>query len=141
MPAWPGGPCPSCGDDMPENLVHCQRCRTLLNDDLDHDSVEIPPFVQLEEISSMVEVPPRGHYIACPQCDKELRINRKYVGEKVQCKFCQGGFRFAPSGPDAAAHAFYTTCPHCSQELRVASKYLGEKVLCKLCDGHIHFVG
>ena len=38
MPAWPGGPCPNCGEDMPPNMVHCRECRTLLNPELERDS-------------------------------------------------------------------------------------------------------
>ena len=60
MPAWPGGPCPECGEVMPENLVHCQNCRALMNPDLKTDSVEIPEFIPLQEIGSMVEVKPKG---------------------------------------------------------------------------------
>ena len=140
MPAWPGGPCPQCGDDMPENLVHCQNCRALLNDDLYKSSVEIPAFVPLQEISSMVEVEAVGYHIECPHCAKELRINRKYGGEQVQCKFCSGQFRADLTSPAVKVHAFYSTCPHCEEELRIAAKYLGMKVACKLCGGKIHFV-
>ena len=53
MPPWPGGPCPSCGEEMPERLIHCRTCRTLLNTDLDPDSVEIPAFVPLQEIETV----------------------------------------------------------------------------------------
>jgi hypothetical protein len=125
---------------MPENLVHCQNCRTLLNTELETDSVEIPPFVPLEEIAAMVEVAPIGFFVACPHCDQELRINNKYRGQKVGCKFCEGPFRFDLDEPSIEAHAFYADCPHCGERLRVAQKYLGKKVACKHCEGHIHFV-
>ena len=140
MPNWLGGECPSCGEWMPPNQVRCRNCRTLLNDDLKPDSVEVPEFVPLQEVESMVEVSPAGYYILCPHCDKELRINRKYVGQGVSCKHCAGSFRFDLSSPQVRPVAFYSDCPHCEEELRVAIKYLGMKVACKLCSGKIHFV-
>ena len=140
MPNWPGGECPSCGEWMPPNQVRCRNCRTLLNEDLKPDSVEIPQFFPLQEVGCMVEVSPTGYYILCPHCDKELQINRKYIGQGVSCKFCAGSFRFDLSGPTAKPVAFYSDCPHCQEELRVAIKYLGMKVACKLCSGKLHFV-
>ena len=140
MSAWPGGPCPSCGEEMPAKLVHCQICRALLDPELEHDSVEIPTFVPLREISAMIEVELRGYYIGCPVCQKELRINKKYLGSQVQCKHCGGKFKLDLKNPLIPTVAFYANCPHCEQELRAAPKYMGEKVGCKHCDGQIHFV-
>ena len=140
MPAWPGGPCPVCNDDMPPNVVHCQTCRHLLNDDLSADSVEIPQFQPLQEIEAVVEVEPRGFYIGCPACKEELRINRKFHDEKVACKFCQQSFMFDLNNQKILAVAFYSSCPHCDEELRAATKYYGEKVVCKGCDGEIQFI-
>ena len=140
MPAWPRGPCPECGDHMPENLIHCQTCRALLNSDLQPDIVEIPAFVPLPEVANMVEVEPTGFYLGCPNCQQELRINKKYDGEQVQCKFCGGQFPFDTSGSQARLIAFYADCPHCEEELRAAVKYINSKVACKSCSGHIHFV-
>jgi hypothetical protein len=140
MPAWPGGPCPQCGDEMPKNLVHCRTCRALLNDDLDPDSVEIPEFISLKEIASMVEVELDGYYVACPHCKRELRVGSKYVDEKVQCKFCDSLFAMDFANPTLKMKAFYSTCPHCKEELRAAPKYMGMKVACKHCGGKIHFV-
>lgn len=140
MPAWPGGPCPSCGDNMPANLVHCQTCRAILNEDLESDSIEIPRYVPLQEIAAMIEVDPLGYYVGCPSCNKDLRINRKYVGENVQCKFCARPFPLELSGSDVRSSHFYTNCPHCSEELKVAHKYMGTKAACKHCGGKIHFV-
>ena len=139
MPAWPGGPCPECGDEMPPNLVHCQTCRALLNPDLEPDSIEIPAFQPLQEIECMVDVEPRGYYVSCPQCQQELRINRKYAGKKVQCKICGGQFDLYLQS--SRTLAFYAQCPHCDQELRAAMKYLGTKVACKRCHGHIQLIG
>ena len=125
---------------MPANLIHCQRCRALLNDELHKSSVEIPEFIPLQEIDSMAQIQPAGYHVVCPECDRELRINRKYAGQEVQGKFCQGRFRFEPSSDSTDYPAFYADCPHCNRELRVARKYLGLKVACKLCGGKIHFV-
>lgn len=140
MPAWPGGPCPTCGEDMPENLIHCYNCRALLNNDLESDSVEIPRFIPLQEIAVMLDVAPAGYYIACPRCDKELRVSRKYVGEKVLCKHCSGSFSLDISHGKVDVLAYYAPCPACSQELRASKKYLGQKVACKHCTGQLRFV-
>jgi hypothetical protein len=126
---------------MPVNLIHCQSCRTLLNQDLEPDSVEIPAFIPLQEIATMVEVTPVGYYVGCPHCEQELRIAGKYVGERVQCKFCGGQFVLDLADRKVNTLAFYTKCPHCSEELRAAQKYLGMKVACKHCGGKIHVVG
>jgi hypothetical protein len=138
MPAWLGGPCPDCGQDMPAKLIHCQFCRCLLNDELHCSDVEVPEFFELKEISSVIDAEVRGYYIQCPHCDEELRINRKYTGADVACKHCRGQFRLDISSPRILTKAFYTGCPYCEKELRVASKYVGQKVACKFCEGHVH---
>ena len=140
MPAWPGGPCPQCGENMPENLIHCQNCRALLNDSLEMDSVEIRAFIPLQEIASMVEIKPKGYYVQCPHCTQELRINAKYAGQRVQCKICHAHYNLVLDSPQLTVKAFFADCPHCREELRVAYKYLGHKVACKHCEGKIHFV-
>lgn len=140
MPAWNGGPCPDCLDDMPPRLIHCQTCGALLNPDLQPKAVELPEFVPLKEVESMMEAKPVGFYVGCPHCTRELRIHGKYVGQRVQCKFCRKPFEFGASNNGASKLAFYTDCPHCHKEIRAAQKYLGAKVACKLCDGAIHFV-
>lgn len=140
MPAWPGGDCPDCGQDMPANLVHCQFCRALLNPDLYRSDVEIPQFFELKEISSMVEIEVAGYFVACPHCQKELRINRKYAGAAVACKFCRGHFRLDLADPRIKTKAFFAYCGHCDKELRAAPKYLGMKVACKFCMGAVQIV-
>ena len=140
MPAWPGGDCPTCGVPMPENLIHCQNCRTLLNPDLQVDSVEIPEFIPLQEIASMVDVELTGYYIGCPKCKRELRVASKYVDEHVECKFCHAQFSLNLGNGGIKANAFYSKCPHCNEELRAATKYMGQRVACKHCGGKIHFV-
>ena len=134
MPAWPGGPCPQCGENMPENLIHCQTCRALLNDELKADSVQIPEFIPLQEIESMVQLVLNGNYVLCSSCDKELRIHNKYIGQRVQCKFCKTPFTYDEK---VEVKAMYGHCPHCQEEVRAALKYSGMKVACKHCDGKI----
>lgn len=126
---------------MPPKLIHCQVCRALLNPELESDSVEVPAFVPLREISAMVDVELRGYYVLCPICGRELRINRKYAGKPVACKHCNGRFTLDIEGPEVEVRAFYASCPHCQAELRAAPKYLGERVACKHCNGQIQFVG
>ncbi|QDU79760.1 Double zinc ribbon [Polystyrenella longa] len=140
MPSWPGGPCPKCGEDMPEKLIHCQTCRALLNDDLNFDSVEVPEFIPLQELESMVDVSLEGYFVNCPECQEELRINRKYVGKKVQCKRCEAPFELKLDNNQVQSKAFFSKCPSCQNELRAAHKYIGEKVACKYCGGKLHFV-
>ena len=140
MPAWPGGPCPECGEEMPPALVRCRNCRTLLNPDLEVDSVELPEFVPLPEIAAMIEVEPQGFFVACPNCREELRIGRKYGGKRVQCKFCSAPFIFNTSSGVPEVTGFFSQCPHCQQELRGSTRYVGAKVACKHCGGHIHLV-
>jgi uncharacterized protein (DUF983 family) len=139
MPAWPGGKCPACGEDVPENMIRCQSCRVLLNGDLHPDEIPIPEFVPLPEIDSMIDVEPSGFFLGCPHCGKELRIHRKYLGQHVQCKFCEAEFDLALDDDRIAHRAFYCTCPHCAEELRASWKYLGTKVACKHCSGKLRF--
>ena len=125
---------------MPANLVHCQFCRALLNPDLYRSDVNIPHFFELQEISSVIDVELVGYYVQCPHCDKELRINRKYSGMGVACKFCSGQFQLDLADPRVRTRAFYMGCPHCDKELRVATKYLGMKVACKFCNGQVQIL-
>jgi transcription elongation factor Elf1 len=111
-----------------------------LNDDLTDDSVEIPMFIPLQEIESMVELKPQGFYIGCPHCKRELRINGKYVQQTVSCKFCSGQFQFDLANPLIETIAYYARCPHCENELRMGRKYAGLKVACKECGGKIQIV-
>jgi len=130
--AWQGGACPNCGDEMPANVVHCQTCRFLLNAELTEDSIQIPKFIPLPEIRHIKPVDIRGHYIGCPGCSEELRINKKYLGANVQCRHCQHPFPYTSS---VTQQAIYGTCPHCSEEIRAGLKYVGQQVACKFCEG------
>lgn len=140
MPAWPGGPCPNCGHDMPENMVHCRECRTLLNEDLESDSVEIPVFQPLQELDHQVEVFPLGIYVRCPECRNELRIAEKYIGSRVACKFCQHAFAMNLQDGSLRHLGYFCECPHCQEKLRLASKFVGVKVACKFCHGRIRLM-
>jgi uncharacterized protein (DUF983 family) len=124
---------------MPERLIHCRNCRTLLNTDLEPDSVEIPEFVPLQEIDSFVELPIRGYYVQCPHCSRELRVNKKFAGKKVSCKQCGGDFVLDFEKGERTLHkiGIYVYCPHCSDRLRMSSKYVGVKVSCKSCSGRL----
>lgn len=125
---------------MPAKLVHCQFCRALLNPALRSISAPVPDFFELEEIANVIEVPVTGYHVLCPHCDQELRINKKYSGCAVACKFCSGQFTLDITSPRIRTQAFFVACPHCEQELRVAPKYVGRKVACKHCNGGVHIV-
>lgn len=145
MPPWPGGECPVCSERMPENLVHCQVCRALLNPDLESDSVEIPQFVPLREIATVPEnlvseTDLRGFYIPCPHCEKQLRTAKKYLGQNVQCRFCAAPFQIDPNAATSENCTFFAMCPHCDKELKAATKYMGVKVACKFCEGELRVV-
>ena len=140
MPSWPGGFCPQCGEDMPPNLIHCRTCRKLLNPDLEIDSVEVPMFVPLQEVDSLVEITAIGLFVACTQCHQELKINRKYLGQRVQCKYCSADFRLDPTSQDVLKADSYGQCPHCEETLRFANKYVGSKVACRFCQGKVHIL-
>ena len=140
MPAWPGGPCPQCGDDMPPNMIHCRTCRQLLNLELEKESVEVPTFVPLQEVESVVEITPMGLFVECSSCHQELKINRKYLGQRVQCKFCAADFKLDPTSNAVMGADSYSQCPHCQEQLRFSSKYIGSKVACRFCNGKVHIV-
>lgn len=135
--AWPGGPCPQCGEDMPARVVHCRTCRALLNNELTEDSVEIPLFIPLPELDVVAAAPPKGHYVVCPGCEEELRIHVKYKDQRVQCKHCQKPFRYDAT---VKVNAMYTQCPHCKNEIRASARYIGSKVGCRFCGGHLELL-
>ena len=97
-----------------------------------------PTFAGSQKTESMVDITPEGFYAECPHCQRELRINRKYLETEVQCKFCRGAFLYEMSNRLINTRAFYAECPHCSQELRIAKKYSGMTVSCKHCRGKVH---
>ena len=64
MPPWPGGPCPACGDEMPEKLIHCRNCRTLLNSDLLWCSFRMVISIPLGLSLSALANPALGAFVA-----------------------------------------------------------------------------
>ena len=121
-------------------MIHCRTCRQLLNLELEKESVEIPAFVPLQEVESVVEITPVGLFIECTSCHQELKINRKYLGQRVQCKFCAADFRLDPTSKLVIEADSYSQCPHCQETLRFASKYVGTKVACRFCHGKVHIL-
>ena len=145
MPAWPGGPCPDCGEEMPPNLLRCQTCRAWLNPDLTRPEPTAPESFLLPEIDPHAgatdaeqPVAAAGHYVICPACRRELRIAARYVGASVACKYCDEPF-VVDVRPDAEPPriAFYLNCPHCTKEIRASNRYAGQRVVCKHCDGSL----
>ena len=88
----------------------------------------------------MIEVQAAGYFVECPACHHELRINKRYVGQNVACKFCKHPFQLDRQSRKVRFAALFTRCPHCDGELRSAMKYMDQKVVCKLCNGHIHII-
>lgn len=125
---------------MPEKLIHCQTCRALLNPDLAPERAPVPEFAPLPELEIMVDAAAAGYFVACPACEHELRIRRKFRGMRLQCKFCSATFQLDPSAAESRNIALFVDCPHCRRELRAAWKYLNTKVVCKHCRGQIHLV-
>lgn len=138
MASWHGGPCPVCGEVMPERLVHCISCRALLNSDLIESSIPVPEFFELKEITEP-EFKIRGYYVGCGSCSQELRINRKYLDTRVGCRQCGGIFDFKANDPTLWFKAVYGPCPHCQKEIRIATKYEGISVGCKHCEGKLMY--
>jgi len=109
MPPWPGGPCPVCGDVMPERLIHCRNCRAMLNSDLESDTIEIPAFIPLQEIASHVELDVRGYFVPCSSCERELRINAKYAGKRSPASTVRADSGLASTTP-VSSKACRCTC-------------------------------
>ncbi len=103
---------------MPPLLVRCATCRVLLNDDLQPDSIDLPEFIPLQEVESVIDIHPSGYYIGCPHCQRELRINGKYVGKSVACKSCHKSFDLKLDALASRRLAFYAHCPHCAGDPR-----------------------
>lgn len=166
MPAWPGGPCPECGEDMPPRLMTCQSCRAPLNSDLIVALPDLPEFIPFEEVTedetpdsevrlsgeisadqefvqapeqpAIADAPILGIYINCPQCANSLKVDRKYIGQNVQCKFCESPFLLDQrTNPSMAIQAVYCACPHCNETLKAATGYVGQSVQCKHCQGYL----
>jgi uncharacterized protein (DUF983 family) len=140
MTSWPGGACPSCGEEVPTNVIRCRSCSTILNKDLQEPpSVVIPDYRPLPEVTPCPSAQTRGLYLLCPICDRELRINDKYRNQNVRCNHCEASFLLDLSQPMIELKSFIADCPHCQQELRAAPKYLNQKVECKFCSEPLLF--
>lgn len=123
MAAWPGGPCPNCAEDMPARLV---RCRALLNDDLQPAHIEIPEFQPLQELESFIELPPRGFYVSCPQCDRSSRSIESTTRSVRDSRIATLGF--------------YFNCPYCHKRLRMSPMDVGMNVGCIHCRETIRLI-
>ena len=134
MPAWTGGACPECGEEVPPKLLRCPGCRTLLNPDLSEHEIATPEFAPLAELDGPTVVRPKAERTRCPGCGESLRVAAKYVGVPVACKHC--GEPLTAGAPDSRV-AWLADCPHCQEEIRVAVKYAGQVVGCKFCGGEL----
>lgn len=63
--------------------------------------------------------------IACPNCDRGLRVPANYMGRRVSCKHCEKVFPI----PDRVQ----IPCPKCSQSLNVRAEVMGKVGQCKFC--------
>lgn len=121
MPGWPGGPCPVCGEHWPKNHLSCPNF--------------CPPPTDQFQFAREDQLEPTGHYIDCFHCKRELRVHRKYLGQRIRCRLCDGEFDLELGSPLLTWRAVYANCPHCDKELRAATKYLGMDVACNFCGG------
>jgi hypothetical protein len=126
---------------MPARLVRCRDCRTLLNNDLEPAQIEIPQFQPMQVLDSFVELPPRGFYVACPECGRELKISRNDHGKGVRCASCGDAFEFRLCDERLAKLGFYVNCPCCHRQLRMSPEDAGERVGCMYCQESIRIVG
>lgn len=141
MTAWPGGPCPKCGAEMPANVVRCRECHEILNKSLrTPDPVSTPEYIPLPEITASSASEIRGVYLSCPVCDRRLRIQKQFRGKQVRCNFCQASFLLDLENQSVIEiQAYYANCPHCKKELKASEKYLGQTVECKFCSKPLRF--
>lgn len=135
MPAWPGGPCPNCGEHVLEKVIHCVSCRTLLNPDLDSPDVDLPVFEPLKELKSPIEFSPTSYTFACPHCARKLHALASNRGRRGTCKSCNGRIEVELSKVEVSS--FNGICPHCDVSLQNPGKYAGRVVACKSCDAQI----
>lgn len=146
MPAWPGGDCPECGEEMPANLVHCQMCRALLNPELERPEIEVPEFQPLREVNPNEEVKdvrfvrPQKFFVNCIRCQQELKIAARYLDHSVLCNFCDYPFDVEFHTTRLTLLGVETDCPHCNQTLRAANQYLGHTVACNFCTGKLSII-
>jgi hypothetical protein len=63
--------------------------------------------------------------IACPTCDKDLRVREEYLGKRGLCNYCQHAFRIPRN--------LRVTCPDCSKRLKLPRVYAGRPIICPGC--------
>ncbi|MEZ6068428.1 MAG: hypothetical protein R3B90_22560 [Planctomycetaceae bacterium] len=90
----------------------------MLNTDLQPRHLSIPEPVELPEVEVVIDTYVKGYFVGCPNCEAELRIAGKYLGQTVQCKFCTAPFKFALKEPSIKWIAVYSECANCQQEIR-----------------------
>ncbi|MGC8638398.1 MAG: MJ0042-type zinc finger domain-containing protein [Isosphaeraceae bacterium] len=95
---------------------------------------------------------PMRFVMTCPNCLITLKVNDRFSGQFVRCKFCNHKFEaLAPDFPPTVGPAesgadlsnihsigvenarIYVTCPNCSTLLKVRSSYAGNYVRCAKC--------
>lgn len=143
MPAWPGGPCPQCGVDVPAMMIRCTDCRALLNTDLALTDVKVPAFVPLPEVGEQPApvATPRGFYTPCNACGRPQRLNARYAGSIVRCKNCDSMVatpsKLEAEEIDLRLLGLYAECPHCRERMTFSPERLGRTVTCRSCDGAV----
>ncbi len=136
MPAWPGGPCPDCGDYMPPNLITCQTCRAMLNTDLQPVLVDVPKFIPLREltpeeaarVASEDNTENGSHSSASPMTPFAVPQGTASAGPSVSA-----GTPTARNTRRIQGKGLYVSCPGCQQELKISAQFLDERVQCKFC--------
>lgn len=141
MTAWPGGPCPKCGVEMPANVVRCRECQQILNTSLRTPAgIPTPEYVPLPEVTACPTSKIRGVYLSCPVCDRKLRINLQFRNKQVRCNFCDASFLLDLDDQSVIEiQVYFANCPHCKKELKASQKYLGQTVECKFCSKPLRF--
>jgi hypothetical protein len=125
---------------MPANVVRCRECQEILNMSLRAPAVVTPPdYKPLPELTACPKAKILGMYLACPVCDRKLRISNQFREKQVRCNFCSAAFLLDLNQSVVEIEAYYANCPHCKKELKASEKYLGQKVACKFCSKPLQF--
>lgn len=69
---------------------------------------------------------PKRIPVPCPQCSRELKVRREYLGHELICTHCSHAFR----PPDRLV----IPCPSCGEEGAASAERLGQWVRCGSCD-------
>ena len=76
MPAWNGGPCPGCAEEVPPRVLRCPSCRTLLDPDLSAHEIPAPEFTPLAEVDGPTIVRPKAERTRCPAAARNCESPR-----------------------------------------------------------------